>query len=72
MTCREVITLFLADYVANELPPERRAELERHFALCASCAAYLATYESTIRLARGAYVELDDLPEELVRAILRR
>ncbi len=72
-TCREVIT-FLADYLANELPPERRAAFERHLALCDSCVDYIAMYESTIRLARVATVETDlrveDMPEDLVIAIL--
>jgi anti-sigma factor RsiW len=72
-TCREVIT-FLADYLANELPPERRASFERHLALCESCVDYIAMYESTIRLARAAATAPDlrvvDMPEDLVIAIL--
>ena len=72
-TCREVIT-FLGDYLANELAPEHRAEFERHLALCASCVDYLAMYESTIRLARRAAAEpelrVEDMPEDLVNAIL--
>jgi len=72
-TCHEVIT-FLGDYVANELPPERRAEFERHLALCKSCVDYLAMYESTIRMARWAAKEpdlrIEEIPEDLVKAIL--
>lgn len=72
-TCHEVIT-FLGDYISDELPPERRAEFERHLALCKSCVDYLAMYESTIRLARRAVTEpelrIEDMPEDLVKAIL--
>ena len=72
-TCREVIT-FLADYLENELPAERRVAFERHLALCDSCTDYIAMYESTIRLARAATKEpalrVEDMPEDLVKAIL--
>jgi anti-sigma factor RsiW len=72
-TCREVIT-FLAEYLADELPGERRASFERHLALCDACVDYIVMYESTIRLARVATADLDlrleDMPQDLVDAIL--
>ncbi|HKR66555.1 MAG TPA: zf-HC2 domain-containing protein [Thermoanaerobaculia bacterium] len=72
-TCHEVLT-FLGDYLANELPSERRAEFERHLSLCDSCVDYLAMYEATIRMARRAAMEpelrVEDMPEDLVKAIL--
>jgi anti-sigma factor RsiW len=71
--CRELIT-FLCDYLSNELPSERRAAFEEHLAECRSCVQYLATYEETIRMARAATAapewSAEDMPEELVRAIL--
>jgi len=69
--CREMIT-FLADYLANELPAERRRLFDGHLALCDSCVEYLATYEETIRMARAATDagDLPAMPEELVNAIL--
>ena len=70
MTCHEVIA-FLGDYLAHELPPEKVSDFELHLSVCASCRAYIASYEETIRLARGAVVEVaDGPPEELVIAIL--
>ena len=72
-TCRELIA-FLADYLANELPDDHRAAFERHLALCESCGAYIAMYESTIRMARAAAINpgpsVVEMPEELVAAIL--
>jgi anti-sigma factor RsiW len=75
LTCEEVIT-FLIDYLSQELAADERRQFERHLALCPSCAAYLATYEQTVRLGRETLrreLESDPPPlgGELVRAILR-
>lgn len=73
VTCEE-LHAFLDDYLAGELPAERRAEFERHLARCRSCAAYLDGYRATIALARAAHRELEldpaGVPRELVAAIL--
>ena len=73
ITCHELIT-FLGDYLAHELPPEKVVEFERHLAVCDSCVAYLATYQETILMARVAvvppHIEVADVPEDLVKAIL--
>src|SRR5262245_34896824 len=74
MTCREVIEL-LAEYLAGELPPAPRKAFTDHLDACPECAAYLKGYEQTIRLAKAALREpnesvSDDIPEELVQAIL--
>jgi anti-sigma factor RsiW len=70
-TCREVLE-FLGDYVADELPPERREAFERHLARCTSCVAYLASYRETIRAVRNASaIEIEDVPAEVIAAILR-
>jgi predicted anti-sigma-YlaC factor YlaD len=50
MTCRELIERLL-DYVEGSAP---REEFEDHLARCSSCRAYLQSYLTTIRLARGA------------------
>ncbi len=68
-TCREVIG-FLDDYFGATLDPERQRRFEGHLAECPSCAAYLATYRTTVALARATAAEAEALPEELVRAIL--
>lgn len=71
--CEELIA-FLDDYLDDALPPARRAEFERHLAVCASCVAYLASYRETIRLAKAAAeapeLRVEDVPAELVNAVL--
>ena len=75
ITCEEVIT-FLLDYLAQELSSDEQRNFERHLAICPSCAAYLSTYEQTVRLGREALrqeLEADppQLGGDLVRAILQ-
>jgi anti-sigma factor RsiW len=74
MTCHEVAD-FLADYLADALTADVRAQFERHLSLCPNCQAYLATYRATIELSRKAFVtpgaEAEtQVPVELVNAIL--
>ena len=73
ITCRELID-FIADYFEGALATEELDDFNRHLERCASCRAYLRSYESTIRLSRESGVDddalLDDAPEELIRAIL--
>ena len=75
MKCSDLITTFLADYVDGALPPETLADFEHHLDVCASCLAYLRTYRETIAMAAAAgtapRLDVQDLPEELVRAILQ-
>ena len=73
-TCQELIE-FLGDYIAGDLPSERVQDFERHLAQCPSCTAYLASYRETIRITRhtariGINVEIEDLPPDLLTAIL--
>jgi anti-sigma factor RsiW len=69
MVCREVIA-FLDDYVAGSLEPTRRAEFDRHLAACTSCVAYLRSYRETIRMAKAAAPAIEDVPPDLIAAIL--
>jgi len=74
MTCREFVE-FLNDYLSGELPDTARAGFEAHLAHCMNCTAYLKTYRQTVRLAKEVCAEPegpvpDDVPEELLRAIL--
>jgi anti-sigma factor RsiW len=59
-------------YMDNELPPDQRAEFDRHMAACPSCVDYLKTYEQTILLAKTCASEAvpEEVPESLVQAIL--
>ena len=71
-TCEELIG-FLGDYVAGELPPERRERFEKHLAACPSCREYLRSYRLTIQAARGALPntpDIEDVPPEVLTAIL--
>lgn len=71
-TCEELIG-FLGDYIADELPPERRERFEKHLAICPSCREYLRSYRLTIQAARTAVAstpDIEDIPPEVLTAIL--
>ena len=74
MNCSEAITKFLMDYVDGTLPPDTLTDFEHHLDVCASCRAYLRTYRETIAMAaaagRAPRVDVQDVPEDLVKAIL--
>jgi anti-sigma factor RsiW len=73
MTCRE-FTVFIADYLAGDLPAETLAHFQRHLSRCDNCVQYLADYQRTVALERPAFDRGDalppDVPDELVMAIL--
>ena len=72
MTCRDVITEFVFDYLEMTLPADVRADFEHHLDVCPSCVAYLNSYRQTIAMAGAVAREVPaaDVPEELVQAIL--
>ena len=74
MNCSDLITTFLADYFDGALPPDTLADFEHHLDVCESCVAYLRTYRETIAMAAAAgtapRVDVQDVPEDLVKAIL--
>jgi anti-sigma factor RsiW len=74
MTCREFAE-YLDAYLAGELPPEEVAEFDRHLAVCETCIAYLDGYRGTVdacrKLGAADGPVPDDVPEELVQAILK-
>jgi len=74
MNCSELITTFLADYFEGTLPPDTLADFEHHLDVCESCVAYLQSYRATITMAGAAgtapRVDVQDVPEDLVKAIL--
>jgi anti-sigma factor RsiW len=76
MNWRE-FTEFLHEYLFGNLSAEERAELDKHFAECPWCVAYLDSYQKTIQLEHAAFSTPEDAPppadapEELVQAILR-
>jgi anti-sigma factor RsiW len=76
MNCRE-FTEFLHQYLFDSLPPQERAEFDKHLAECPWCVAYLDSYRQTMQLERAAYAAAEaapppaDAPEELIQAILK-
>jgi anti-sigma factor RsiW len=74
LACGEVIT-FLFEYLEDGVPPERRAEFERHLAICPSCRNYLDTYRETLLLAYRAEladeIDIPEVPQHLLDAIIR-
>jgi anti-sigma factor RsiW len=74
LTCRELVD-FLMAYLDDELSAPVRRAFDAHLALCEDCVNYLRGYEATLRLERRAFdapeaAVPDDVPEELVAAIL--
>lgn len=74
MTCREFID-FLMDYLDGELPAGVQAPFEHHLSLCPACDRYLRQYKATVIAGKMAFSDLDaavpdDVPEELIAAIL--
>lgn len=70
MTCEELIR-FLLEYVEGSLTAEEQARFDDHLGDCENCLAYLRTYEVTIRMEKdSAHVDPNDVPEELVQAVL--
>jgi anti-sigma factor RsiW len=51
VTCRELAEL-LFDFVAEELPAERRTDLTAHLDRCPPCVLLVQTYQYTIRVTR--------------------
>jgi anti-sigma factor RsiW len=74
MNCQALITNFIIDYVEGVLPPDTRAEFERHLEVCVSCVEYLRSYRESVAMAaqaeRAPRLPVEDVPPELVEAIL--
>ena len=74
INCRE-FEEFLIDYFEDALPKRQRYVFEMHLKLCRECREYLTAFERTIELSKSAFDDPDgptpdDIPEDLVRAIL--
>ena len=62
----------LMDFIEGVLPSEVSAALEAHVAGCARCAAFVASYQATPRILRGATtVTLPADIEASLKAFLR-
>ena len=71
ITCHELLD-FLYLYLEDELPEDRRADFDRHLAVCDACREYIRRYQEAIQLGRSAFSDTGavDVPEELVQAVL--
>ncbi len=74
ITCRDFAE-FVWAYLDGEVSEAQRFEFDAHMAVCPPCVAYLDTYRRTVELGKRAFRDLDaplpeDVPEDLVRAIL--
>ena len=73
--CKDILD-FLSDYLEKELDDATVARFETHLAKCPYCRDYIMTFRDTMQLTRGlneaeACETVDQLPEELIRAILK-
>jgi len=74
ITCRE-FEEFVLSYLDGELPARQARIFEWHLRICRECREYLAAYRRTIELGEAVLGPAheavpDDVPEDLVRAIL--
>jgi hypothetical protein len=74
LTCME-FERFVHDYQEGSLSLRERRTFDLHMDLCPMCRVYFATYLRTIDLEKRAYATdaettIDDLPDDLVSAIL--
>ncbi|MCG8592691.1 MAG: anti-sigma factor [Proteobacteria bacterium] len=73
LSCREFVD-FLMQYLDRELSDAERRVFEQHMEDCPPCKVYLDSYEDTVKMGqavcRGGDELPDDVPEDLVQAIL--
>ena len=74
ITCTE-FEEFVISYLDGDLNPKQKSMFEWHIRLCRECREYLAAYQRSIELGRGALSTDDDqlpedVPEDLIKAII--
>ena len=74
ITCRTFVE-FLMDYLEGDLPADQADTFEMHLSQCSACVNFMKTYQETIRMGKMAFKDPeapvpDEVPEELVKAIL--
>ena len=74
ITCRE-FEEFVLQYLDGELPSKQMKIFEWHMRICRECREYLAAYKRTIEIGKAALGSADesvpdDVPEDLIRAVL--
>jgi len=72
----ERIEEFIVDFLDNKLSDQQHKEFSMHIDLCPKCKVYLDNYKKTIDAVKvihalpGNGEDVDEMPEELVQAIL--
>jgi anti-sigma factor RsiW len=67
LVCRDAVEL-VSDYLDGTLSRRQRRRLEKHFAACDACTAYLDQMRATI--AASGKVGPDDLPGDVVEGLV--
>lgn len=75
LNCHEIED-FIDSYLDESLPWRRRALFRSHLLMCRECRSYIGAYKRTIELGKTVFDDPagpppDDVPEDLVKAILR-
>jgi len=74
ITCKEFED-FVLRYLDDELSDHQRSSFERHMRVCRECREYLAAYQRAMEVGRAVLPSSDDpvpddVPEDLIKAIL--
>jgi anti-sigma factor RsiW len=74
LTCRE-FEEFVLDYLDGTLPERQRSMFEWHMRICRECRDYLAAYRRAMAVSQRVLSASDkpvpdDVPEDLIKAIL--
>jgi len=74
ISCKE-FEAFILDYLEDELSSAQKETFESHLRVCVECREYLSAYKRTIELSQAMIKDSsaplpDDVPEDLIKAIL--
>ena len=74
INCREFEN-FMIDYFEGSLPKQQVRVFEFHLRICRECRDYLGAYQRTIEVSKRVFANADDpvpddVPEDLIKAIL--
>jgi len=66
---------FILGYLDGDLPRGQRLLFDMHLAVCRECRDYLAAYKAAMAVTKGALArqeieQLENLPEDLITAVL--
>ena len=76
ITCRQFED-FIIDYLEGDLAARKRFEFELHLKTCNECRNYLAAYNRVVEVTAktnnlaDSEVSLPELPEDLIKAIIK-